>query len=66
MSPVNDTGILMMGFVGPIPCGCQTVSKIRIGAGVGGFRVEVVGTYVFAGYLGAYHLRRVNWQGACG
>jgi hypothetical protein len=28
MSPVNETGILIMGFVGPIPCGCQTVSKM--------------------------------------
>ena len=56
MSPVNDMGILIMGFVGPILCGCRTISKIRIGAGVGGFGVELVGTYEFAGYFGAYCL----------
>ena len=66
MSAVNDMGILITGFVGPIPCGCQTISKIQIGAGVGGFGVEVVGTYVFAGYFGVYCIQRVNWWGVCG
>jgi hypothetical protein len=31
---------------------------------VGGFGVGVAGTNVFAGYLGGYWLRRVNWRGA--
>jgi len=39
MSPIDDTGVLVTGFVGPIPCRCRTVSNMRIGAGVGGFRV---------------------------
>jgi len=57
MSPINNTGVLVMGFVGPIPCGCRTVSNMQIGAGVGGFRVGVAGKYEFTGFDSGYCLR---------
>ena len=63
MSPVDNTGILVTGFVGPIPCRCQTVSNMRIGAGVGGFGVGVAGKYEFTGSDGGYCLQRVNRRG---
>ena len=56
MSPVDNTGVLIMGFVGPILCGCQTIFKMLIGVGVGGFGVGVVCKYAFAGYIGRYYL----------
>ena len=56
MSPVDDMGVLVTGFVGPIPCGCQTVLKMRIGARVGGFGVGVAGKHEFTGYFGGYCL----------
>ena len=49
-------GTLLTGLFGPIPCGCRTISKLPVGVGAGGFGVGVVGTYVFAGYLGGYWL----------
>jgi hypothetical protein len=37
MSPIDETGILIKGFVGPIPYGCQTVSKTQIEEAIGDF-----------------------------
>jgi hypothetical protein len=59
-------GTLITGLVGPIPCGCQTVSKMPKGAGMGGFGVEVVGICVFTGYHDGYWFRQVNCWGTPG
>jgi hypothetical protein len=50
------TGTLMTGLFGPIPCGCRTVSKMKVGVGAGGFGVGAVCRYVFTGYIGGYCL----------
>jgi hypothetical protein len=65
VSIVVETGTQITGLVGLIPSGCQTVSKMRIGAGLAGFRIGDVGIYVFTGYIGRYGLQRVNRRGVC-
>ena len=39
---VVETGTLTTGFVGPIPYGCQIVSKTQMGVEMGGFERVVV------------------------
>ena len=56
-------GTLMTSLFGPIPCGCQTISKMLTRVGVSGFRVRVACKYGFAGYIGGYCLWHMNWWG---
>jgi hypothetical protein len=47
-------GVLMNSLFGPIPCGCRTVSKMPVGAGVGAgsFGVGAVCRNELVGYMG--------------
>ena len=46
MSVVVEMGTLKTGFVGPIPCGCVTVLKTRVGVASGNFGVGDIVTDV--------------------
>ena len=51
-------GVLVTGLFGPIPCGCRTVLKMPVRAGVGAssFGVGAVCRNEFIGYMGEFCL----------
>jgi hypothetical protein len=62
MSPVDEMGILITGFVGPILYGCRTVSKTRIEEAIGDFVESVDFEYVLTGHVdGRCCLLCIDW-----